>query len=61
MNTNFWKILGVGVLIVTFCCFVNNVMKHFGIFWFDAFGAAIGVLTSKVFYYKQIIKANENP
>lgn len=59
MNTDFWKPIGVGVLIVTLCCIVNNVLKHFGIVWFDALGAAIGFLTSRIYYYKQIIKLGE--
>lgn len=56
MNKDFWKMLGLSVLIVTLCCIVNNVLKHFDIVWFDALGAAIGFLTCRVYYYKQIIK-----
>lgn len=48
--------LGASVLIVTLCCIVNSVLKHFGIIWFDALGAAIGFLTSRVYYFKKSSK-----
>lgn len=52
--------VGNMILTIIVCCVANNILKHLGIEWLNAYGFAIGVLFAKIYDQKQtIIKLGE--
>lgn len=45
------------ILTVIVCCVANNLLKHIGIDWLNAYAFAIGFLFAKIYDQKQIINA----
>ncbi len=52
----FFKMLGCCVLTVVICCVVNNVLKHHGIEWLNAYPFALGCYISRIYHYKREIE-----
>lgn len=61
MNKYLLKTTGKVILMVAVCCVVNNILRHIGIEWLNAYAFAIGFLSAKIYDQQQTIKKNENP
>lgn len=61
MKKDLLKMTSKMILTVVVCCIVNNILRHIGVEWLNAYGFAIGFLFAKIYDQQQIIKSNENP
>lgn len=52
---------GKMILTIIVCGVVNNILRHIGVEWLNAYGFAIGFLFAKIYDQQQTIKSNKNP
>lgn len=55
MNKDLWKMVGNMMMTIIICCVANNILKHLGIEWLNAYSFAIGFLFAKIYDKNQII------
>lgn len=61
MNKDLWKMVGNMLLTIIICCVANNILRHIGVEWLNAYAFAIGFLFARIYNQQQTIKGNENP
>lgn len=55
MKKDLWKMVGNMMMTIIICCVANNILKHLGIEWLNAYSFAIGFLFAKIYDKNQII------